>query len=86
MLRARKLLGIVDGSAPRATSKNARNVWDRDAACHQSYLISAIDNKLVRKLMSCRTFDQMWHRLCIVHEQKRIHMKLDAEVVDRINN
>lgn len=98
MLRARKLLEIVDESAPRVRSKNGDEWLDKDVAC-QSYLISAIDSQLIRKLMSYRISNRMWRRLCKVHKQNAMEnvqllqqqffdmcMKLEAKMMDHINN
>lgn len=98
MLRARKLLEIVDESAPRVRSKNGDEWLDKDVAC-QSYLISAIDSQLIRKLMSYRISNRMWRRLCIVHKPNATEnvqllqqqffdmcMKLEAKMMDHINN
>jgi hypothetical protein len=40
---------------------------DKDAQC-QSIIVSAVDNKLIRCLMTCRTSNQMWHHLSTVFE------------------
>ena len=96
-LRARKMLGIVNGTTPRESFTHEEDWFDRDAAC-QSFLISAIDSRLMHRLMNCRTANQMWRRLCTVHEQNAtknvqvlqqqffdMRMKSDAAVVDHIS-
>ena len=91
------MLGIVDGTTPRESSAHEEDWFDKDAAC-QSFLISAIDSRLMHGLMNCHTANQMWRRLCTVHEQNAtenvqmlqqqlfdMRMKSDAVVVDHIN-
>lgn len=65
--RARKLLAIVDGSLTRLGSEDPAEWDDKDAAC-QSMLLSAIEPKLIRRLTTCKTSNQMWRRLCLVYE------------------
>ena len=96
LLRARKLLGIMDGTISRESFTDEEDWLDKDAAC-QSFLISAIDSKLLRRLMNCCIANQMWRRLYTIHEQNAtetvqmlqqqffdMRMKPDAEVVDHI--
>ena len=71
MFYARKLLDIIDGSLPRELAKSQEEWMDRDAA-YQSIIILAVDQKLMQRLMTCRTANQMWRRLCTVHEQNTI--------------
>jgi hypothetical protein len=68
IFRARKLFGIVNGTIRRETSKNEEDWLDKDVACH-SILIAAIDQKIIRWLMICRSAHAMWRRLSTVHEQ-----------------
>ena len=67
MLRARKLLGIVERSIPRESFNDEDDWINKDAGC-QSLLISIVDPKLMRRLVTSRTTNQMWRRLCTVHE------------------
>ena len=65
--RAKKMLGIVDGSITQEGSDDPDEWEDRDVVC-QSMILSALDTKLMRRLRTCRTANQMWRRLCTVYE------------------
>lgn len=54
MFRARKLIGIIDGTLQKEAHRDM-NEWDDKVSICQSIIISAIDPKLMRKLMTCRT-------------------------------
>jgi hypothetical protein len=51
LLRTKKLLGIVNGTIPRLTCEDEEDWDDKDVAC-QSIIISAIDGKIMRRLMN----------------------------------
>jgi hypothetical protein len=68
MFRARKLMGIVNGTITKEASEDKDEWNDRDAA-FQSLLVSVIDPKLMRRLKNCVTAYQMWRRLATIHEQ-----------------
>jgi len=97
LLCARKLLGIMDGTILRESFTDEEDWLDKDATC-QSFLIFAIDSKLLCRLMNCLTAHQMWRHLYTIHEQNAtkivqmlqqqffdMKMKPDAEVVDHIS-
>ena len=97
MFRARKLMGFVDGSLPREAHDDVNEWADKDAIC-QSIIISAVESKLMRRLMMCGTAHQMWHKLSTVHEQNAteniqllqqqffdLKMKPSTNVVDHIS-
>jgi hypothetical protein len=97
MFRTRKLLNIVDGSVPMELYGDDEDWLDKDAQC-QSIIVSAVDNKLIRRLMTCKTSSQMWRRLSTVFEQNAtenlqmlqqqfydLRMNPDEDVVDHIS-
>ncbi len=61
-------MGIVDKSISQESCNN-EDEWIDKNANSQFFFISAIDNKLMKRLVNCHTFNKMWHCLCIVHEQ-----------------
>jgi transposase InsO family protein len=94
---ARKLMGIVDGSLTREMSEDEDEWVDKDAAC-QSMIVSAIDIKLMRRLMTCRSANQMWRKLITIHEQNatenlqllqqkfyELRMQPNSDVIDHIS-
>lgn len=68
LLCARKLLGILNGTTPRESCVDKEECTDKDVTC-QSFVIFAIDKKLMHRLMNCHISNQMWHCLCTVYEQ-----------------
>jgi hypothetical protein len=97
LFHARKLLGIVNGTITRETCEDEDEWYDKDAQC-QSILVGAIDQKLMRRLMTCQTANAMWRCLSTIHEQNatesvqllhqqflEFRMKPGTDVVDHIS-
>ncbi len=57
------------GQVDLQESCNNEDEWIDKNANYQFFFISTIDNKLMRRLVNCHTFNEMWHCLYIVHEQ-----------------
>jgi hypothetical protein len=56
LFNVKKLMGIVDKSISRNEDE-----WNDKNANYQIFFFSAINNKLMKRLVNCHTFNKMWH-------------------------
>ena len=64
MLRAKKLFGILDGSAPQKSFANENEWINKDTIC-QSIISIALDFKYIHKLRMSKSANQMWQNCAL---------------------
>lgn len=72
ILKAEKLLPLVDGSEPRPpnTEQDKLKAWEERNAKAQVILLTSITQNQVQYLVNCEDASQMWAKFTAIHEQK----------------
>ena len=72
LLKAEKLMAVVDGTEEEPTDKTSTQwkTWDTNNSKAQVVLLSTLTQNQIQHLINCENAAQMWARLVAIHEQK----------------
>lgn len=74
-LRAKEILGVVDGTESRPTEESALKKWNTKDAKAQNQIVKTVDKSVIPHIISCKTAKDMYGILKGIYQRDNVQQK-----------